>query len=43
VLAIRRRADGARTERSSPSLGTKQAGGYFVKELIVLLKAPPRG
>jgi len=41
VLAIRRRADGARTERTSPDPRTQQAGGLFVKELIGLLKANP--
>ena len=42
LLAIRRRADGAQTVRTSPDLGTKQAGGYFVKELIALLRVKAR-
>ena len=42
LLAMRRRADGAQTVRTSPDLGTKQAGGYFVKELIALLKVKAR-
>jgi len=42
VFAIGRRADRAVAQRTSPEPGTQQSGGYFVKELIALLRAAPR-